>query len=122
MIRSAAMVPWRGSRKIAFLPVARPQIDYVPPDWPAQIERRIYYDPSGPSGADVSLRTYIHTTSSGRADLEGVVLPMVEINQIDVPVDRFASRTADLRSQGFAAGALVMLGGVGAGSADCPGF
>ena len=38
----------------------------------AQIERSIYLH-LDPTGADVSLRTYIYTTLYGRADLEGVL-------------------------------------------------
>ena len=40
----------------------------------------------------------------------------------DVPVDALSDRTDSLRDQGFDAAAIVMLGGPGAGSADCPGF
>jgi hypothetical protein len=105
---------------VAFVPVARPQIDAQPSDWEAQILRRVYYDPT--TLGDISLRTFIQRTSHGRADIEGVVLPRVELNQLDVPVGALGNRTSELREQGFDAGALVMLGGVGAGTAERLGF
>jgi hypothetical protein len=110
-----------GTRKIAFIPVFRPNIDAVPPDWEAQIQRRIASDPD-PTGADISLRAWFRTTSYGRTDIEGVVLPRVSINAVNVPVNALASRTASLRAEGFDAAALVMLGGVGAGTAEPAGF
>ncbi len=114
---------WIGKKKLAFIPVYRPSYDPVPPvDWAQQIERRIYFDPEA-FGVDVSLRNYIYTTSYGRADLEGQVLPMVEVNQINVPVDALAGQyEQSLRNQGFDAAAIVMLGGVGAGTSQLAGF
>ena len=114
---------WIGKKKLAFIPVYRPSYDPAPPpDWAQQIARRIYFDPDA-LGVDVSLRNYIYTTSYGRADLEGQVLPMVEVNQLDVPVDALAGQyEQSLRNQGFDAAAIVMLGGFGAGSAQAAGF
>jgi hypothetical protein len=112
---------WFGTKRVAFIPVYRPRMDAVPSDWEAQIQCRINFDPDS-TGADVSLRSYIQTTSYGRADLEGSVLPRVEIDRVDVRVDALADRTDSLRDQGFNAGALVMLGGVGAGTAQLAGF
>ena len=118
------MRTWIGRKKIAFLPVhrsnAHPPDEPVPADWPADILRRILFDPiPAPSGPDRSLRTYIHTASSGRADLDAVVLPMQVLDQQDVPPNAFEAQFgAQLRQQGFDAAALVMLGGVGAGTAE----
>ena len=65
---------WNGLRKIAFVPVhrsnAHPPDQPVPPDWAAEILARVLYDPNAALGTDRSLRTYIHTASSGRADLD----------------------------------------------------
>jgi hypothetical protein len=63
---------------------------------------------------DVSLHAYIHTVSSGRADLSAVVQPMETLNQQDVPPDIFESSLGPLmRAQGYDAAAIVMLGGPG---------
>jgi len=140
---------WLGKKRVAFIPVFRPQLDAVPADWEAQILRRIYHDPQpwptaqppadpGPvigrglvpaalppaqtPGPDISLRTHIHTTSYGRADIEGIVLPRVQTNLIDVRLETFHDRTHELRGQGFDAAAIVMLGGAGAGTAEAAGF
>ena len=118
------MRTWIGRKKIAFLPVhrsnAHPPDEPVPADWPGDILRRVLFDPiPAPTGPDRSLRTYIHTASSGRADLDAVVLPMQVLDQQDVPPNAFEAQFgAQLRQQGFDAAALVMLGGVGAGTAE----
>ena len=105
---------WIGKKKIAFIPVYRPSFDTLPPNWTEQILRRIYFDPAKP-GIDKSLRSYINITSYGIADLEGHVLPIVEINQQDVAVNALVREyEKSLRNQGFDAGALVMLNGAGA--------
>src|SRR5262245_23304270 len=109
---------WIGRKKLAFIPFHRPTFDEfpVPTDWPNEILRRVLFDP-GPTGADRSLRTYIHVASSGRADLDPVVLPMVTIDQGDVPPDFLEAQLgSQLRAEGFDAAALVMLGGPGAGT------
>ena len=120
------MKTWIGRKRIAFLPVhrsnAHPPDQPVPTDWPGEILRRVLFDPTPPTGADRSLRTYIQTASSGRADLDAVVLPMQVIDQQDVPPNAFEAQFgAQLRQQGFDAAALVMLGGAGAGSAESVG-
>jgi len=117
------MKTWIGRKRIAFLPVhrlnANPPDEPVPADWPGEILRRVLFDPTPPTGADRSLRTYIHTASSGRADLDAVVLPMEVIDQQDVPPNAFKAQfEAQLQQQGFDAAALVMLGGIGAGTAE----
>ena len=117
------MATWSGRKKIAFLPVhrlnAQPPDNPVPADWPAEILQRVFFDPTLPTGADRSLRAFIHTASSGRADLDAVVLPMQEIDRQDVRPNAFEAQFgAQLRQQGFDAAALVMLGEPGAGSAE----
>jgi hypothetical protein len=66
-------MPWLGRKKIAFIPLHRPNAhppdDAIPADWPAETLRRVYYDPNVLRGLpDRSLRTYIHCVSSGLAD------------------------------------------------------
>jgi len=118
---------WIGRKKIAFLPVHRthafPPDDPVPADWPNEIRRRVLFDPDTVTRMDRSLRAYLLAASSGRADLDAVVLPMQSVNEQDVPVDFFEDQLGDqLRSQGFDAAGLVMLGGPGAGTATRGGF
>ena len=65
-------MPWIGRKKIAFIPVYRPNArppDLIPTDWPNQIMRRVLFDPDQNSGADRSLHAYIRAASSGRAEL-----------------------------------------------------
>src|SRR6266496_5425827 len=111
---------WIGRKKIAFVPVYRPNArppDQIPTDWPNQILRRVLFDPDTRTGADRSLRAYFHAASSGRADFDAVVRPMVIIDQQDVLPELFDKELGGpkLRAQGFDAGAVVMLGGPGAG-------
>src|SRR5919108_4560714 len=113
---------WIGKKKIAFIPVNRPSVDVLQSDWKEQILRRIHCDPVQP-GVDKSLHSYINTTSYGRAELEGHVLPVVEIEKQDIPADALAGQYEEsLRSQGFDAAALVTLNGEGAGNAQSAGF
>jgi Tachylectin len=113
-------MPWIGRKKIAFVPVYRPNAhppDQIPPDWENAILQRVLYDPNPVSGRDRSLRAYIHTVSSGRADLDAIVTPMQTIDQQDVPPTAFESQLGpQLRDQGCDAAAIVMLGGLGAGT------
>ncbi len=117
---------WIGRKKLAFVPLFRPNAhppDQIPTDWENQILRRVLFDPNPTTGADRSLRAYIHAASSGRADLDAVVMPRESVDQQDVPVAFLEGKLgAQLRSQGFNAAAIVMLGGVGAGSAQSGGF
>src|ERR1039458_4923684 len=82
---------WIGRKKIAFIPVHRPNAhppdDPVPADWPNEIRRRAFFDPDATTRVDRSLRAYIQAASSGLADLDGVVQPMLILDQQDVPVD-----------------------------------
>jgi hypothetical protein len=117
---------WIGRKKIAFVPVYRPNAhppDQIPDDWPDQIMRRIVYDPDTASGTDRSLRAYIHTASSGIADLDPLITPMQTVNEQNVPPDALeATMGAQLRASGCSAAAIVMLGGLGAGTALIGGF
>jgi hypothetical protein len=111
---------WIGRKKIAFIPLYRnPNIppDQIPNDWPDKILQRVLYDPNPITNLDHSLRTYIQKVSSGRADLDVVVLPMITFAMQngppnrDVPPDFYESQLGNqLRSQGFDAACLVMLG------------
>ena len=111
---------WTGQKKLAFIPVYRPNAhppDQIPPDWNDDILRRVLFDPDPTTKADKSLRTYIHTVSSGLADLDAVVMPMQVVDQQDVPPDILEGQLgSQLRNQGFDAAAIVMLGGPGAGT------
>ena len=118
---------WIGRKKIAFIPVHRPNAhppdDPVPADWPNEIRRRAFFDPDTSTRMDRSLRAYIHAASSGLADLDGVVQPMLILDQQDVPVDALEGQLGNqLRSQGFDAGAIVMLGQPPTGTSQRGGF
>ena len=94
-------MPWLGRKNIAFIPLHRPNAhppdDPIPADWPAEILRRVYYDPNAfPNLPDRSLRTYIHRVSSGLADLDATVLPMEILDQQDVPPDALEKDWTDL--------------------------
>jgi PASTA domain-containing protein len=117
-----AVGPWTGLRRVAFVPVDRGMFNEPPGpppnDWPEQIWRRVFYWPDA-GGVDVSLRSYIRTTSQGVADIEGEVRPMQTVGVKDVPPAFLASELeGTLRGLGFNAAALVMIGGVNAGQGD----
>jgi PASTA domain len=111
---------WIGRKNLAFVPLYRPNAhppDQIPPAWPDQILRRALFDPDPNTGADRSLRAYIHTASSGVADLNAVVMPMQVFDAQDVPPNALEGQLGpQLRAEGFDAAAIVMLGGPGAGS------
>lgn len=113
---------WIGRKKLALIPLYRPNAhppDQIPADWNDQILRRVLFDPDPMTGMDRSLRAYIHTASSGLADLDAVVMPMAVVDQQDVPPNILEGQLGpQLRSQGFAAAAIVMLGGPGAGTSQ----
>ena len=111
---------WIGRKKLALVPLYRTNAhppDQIPTDWNNQILRRVLFDPDSTTGADRSLRAYIHAASSGRADLDAVVMPMQVIDRQDVLPDALEGQLgSQLRDAGFDAAAIVMLGGLGAGS------
>jgi len=116
---------WIGRKKIAFFPVYRPNVpppnppDQIPADWHNDIVRRVLFDPDPTTGADRSLRTYINAASSGRADLDATVMEMQVVDQNNVPPNFLDGQfRSQLENAGFDAAALVMLGGVGAGTAE----
>ncbi len=113
-------MPWLGTRRVVFVPLDRGQYNefVVPPDWKRSIEARVYYDPIPTSGIDASLRTFILTMSQGRADIVADVAdPIVLVKPGDVaPTDPDVAALIDpiAQSGGYDAGAVIMLGGVGA--------
>jgi hypothetical protein len=113
-------MPWIGRKKIAFVPLSRPNAippDVIPAGWETDILRRVLYDPDPGTGKDRSLRAYIHTVSSGVADLDAIVTERHSINQQDVPAAILEPEIgARLRAEGCDAAAIVMLGGPGAGT------
>lgn len=118
---------WLGRRKLAFVPVHRPNAhppdEGVPADWPNQILRRVLFDPDPTTKTDRSLRAYVHAASSGRADLDAVVMPTEVLDQQDVPVNALEGRLGSfLRGSGFDAAALVMLGQPPTGTSMRGGF
>ena len=115
---------WLGLKTLAFIPLTRSNVatDVPPPNWADQILQRVYYDKDPRTGVDRSLRAYIHTVSSGLADLHVVVLPPQTIvaggpNGTDVAPDALEATEGNLlRAAGFDGAAIVMLGGPGGGS------
>lgn len=76
---------WIERKKLALVPLSRSNAhprDQVPADWEDQILRRVLFDPTSGIGADRSLRAYIHAASSGRADLDAVVMRFVDAHEI----------------------------------------
>src|SRR5215472_2507151 len=70
IVLGSAEMTWMGRKNLALVPLYRPHAhppDQIPPDWPDQILRRVLYDPDPHTGADRSLRAYIHAASSGLA-------------------------------------------------------
>jgi hypothetical protein len=120
-------MPWIGRKRIAFVPLHRPNAhppdEPVPADWPADILKRVLFEPDSRTGADRSLRALIHAMSSGRADLDAVVMPMEVLDQQDVPPNALEGKLGSaLRDQGFHAAALVMLGQPPTGQGEEGGF
>lgn len=120
---------WIGRKKIAFFPVYRGNAeppDQIPADWPDLIMQRLVYDPDPKTGSDRSLRTYIRSASSGRADFDVVLMPMVTINAPNADVTPAVLEDqlngSSLRSQGFDAAAAVTLGGLNTGTGELGGF
>jgi hypothetical protein len=115
---------WSGLKTLAYVPLTRSNIpsDVPPPDWANQIMQRVYDDIDPKTHVDRSLRAYIHTVSSGLADLHVVVQPPQTIvgtgpGGTDVAPDALeATLGSQLRAQGYDGAAIVMLGGPGGGS------
>ncbi len=111
--------PWVGTKRVAFVPlfrtVATPP-DQIPPNWEQTILARVLYNPRREAnGTDRSLRAWLRAASSGRADIDPVVLPMQTIDRQDVDPDALEGQLgSQLRDQGMDAAVLVMLGGRGA--------
>jgi hypothetical protein len=113
--------PWLGRKRVAFVPLFRSNAvppDQIPPDWENAILRRVTYDPRREAnGADRSMRAWVQAASSGRADIDPVVLPMQTIDKQVVEANELEDQLGgSLRDQGMDAAVLVMLGGRGAGT------
>ncbi|NJN83674.1 MAG: hypothetical protein HC802_16260 [Caldilineaceae bacterium] len=82
------------------------------------ILRRVIYGPRREAnGADRSLRAWVRAASSGRADIDPMVLPMQTIDKQVVEANELEEQLGgSLRNQGIDAAMLVMLGGRGAGT------
>jgi hypothetical protein len=116
---------WLGLKTLAFIPLSRTGIqppDIIPTDWPDQIMQRVFFDPAkDPNGqpipgTDRSVRAYIHTVSSGLADIDVVVQLPETIEGKDIPPDALEGTKGNLlRANGFDGAAIVMLGGPGGG-------
>jgi PASTA domain len=108
---------WLGQKKLAFIPLSRTNAqppDVIPADWADQIKQRVFFNPS--SDTDRSVRAYIHTVSSGLADLDVSVQPPKTIAGQDIAPDALeATMGNQLRAEGFDGAAIVMLGGPGGG-------
>lgn len=108
-------IPWLGRKRVAFVPLFRSNAippDQIPANWETIILRRVLYDPRPEAnGADRSLRAWVRAVSSGRADIDPIVLPMQTINRQNVlPGDLDGTLGGPLRNQGMDAAVLVMLG------------
>lgn len=110
---------WTGTKKIAFIPVYRTTAfppDQIPANWEDEIRKRVALDPSA-NGNDRSISAWVRTVSGGLADVEPVVLPMKTVTGPVVEANALEQEMGQsLRNQGFDAAAIVMLGGVGAGT------
>lgn len=114
-------IPWQGTKRVAFVPLFRSNAappDEIPPDWGNVILRRVAYDPRPEAnGADRSLRAWLRAVSSGRADIDPLVMSMQTINKQVVAADELEGALGSLlRAQGVQSAVLVMLGGRGAGT------
>jgi PASTA domain-containing protein len=106
---------WLGRKRVAFVPLFRSHAappDLIPTEWEAAIRRRVLFDPRREAnGADRSLRAWLRAASSGRADIDPVVLPMQTIDKQAVEATELEGTLgSQLRAQGMDAAVLVMLG------------
>jgi hypothetical protein len=110
---------WLGLKTLAFIPLSRTNAnppDVIPADWAGQIMQRVYYDQDPKTGMDRSVRAWVHTVSSGVADIAVVVQQPQTIAGQDIAFDVLeATQGAQLRANGFNGAAIVMLGGPGGG-------
>jgi len=129
-LKGEKVMPWIGRKKIAFVPVFRPNVpppdppDVIPADWEGDIMRRLFFDPDTRTGADRSLSAYIHKVSSGRASFDAVIKPTVIIDRKDVRLEDpdVSQMGSKLKDERFDAAALVMLGLPPAGTSQRGGF
>ena len=109
---------WIGRKRVAFVPVFRSRNqppDRVPPDFADQILKKVLFNPSPlRGGADFSLRGWVRAASSGRADIDPVVLAMETSDANETTPTEFDERLGGrLRDQGFDQAAIVTLSGGG---------
>ncbi len=141
---SSSVIPWFGTKNVAFVPVFRDSPDVVPPDvmpdnWRDVIMDRVVGGPpenwrdgtlrrvvNDPRHKDRSLRAWLQRVSWGKANIDPKVFEIRKVTQKAVAPDHFAreenpnqeqSLNEDhLKAQGFSSAVLVMLGGRGAGT------
>lgn len=87
---------WTGGCRIAFIPVWNRKVDREPAsDWADEVRARAFYDPDPATGFDRSLQHWIRTASSGRAHVDGEVLPVVAAEDADAISAGLASLPAE---------------------------
>jgi hypothetical protein len=101
--------PWIGPRKIVVIPaiVNDPQYISPPSNWVSLIQQRLFFDPDPNTGADRSLRSYIHTISYGKALLEADVVNPVTVQPCDINATIESCPTSHL----YEYACLVFMGG-----------
>lgn len=80
------MIRWIGAKRIVFVPMIRPlDINRDRDSFLQLVKRRILFDPR--ATGDTSFANYIHTTSSGRAWIDPVILFPIETSSEDLMFD-----------------------------------
>src|ERR1039457_2034195 len=106
---------WLGRKKLALIPLSRTNAqppDVIPAGWADLIMGRVFFQKGPETSTDRSVRAWVHTVSSGVADLDVVVEPPQTIEGQDIAPDALEATMGDqLRAQGFDGAAIVMLGG-----------
>lgn len=103
--------PWRGPKKVAFVPVLNVNVDTNPPaDFRDRVFQRVFFDPHPTTNIDRSLQRYIETVSYGRATLAPSVLNVVTHTAPDA--DTVGTGLRSLPSgHDFDAACIVLLSG-----------
>ncbi len=97
---------WIRRKKVALVPV-RAGSQALPPDFRNQLLAWALFHPDPTTRRDISLGAYIHSVSSGRADLDVVLMALEPIPYIPPPKDVLEGQLGpQLRSQGFDAAAI----------------
>jgi hypothetical protein len=124
------LIPWVGTKKVAFVPVFREIVppDVMPPDWRNVILNRVINDirPQA-GGVDRSLRAWLQRVSFGRADIEPDVREIRTVTQEAVEPGHFANEDPNqqgslneqrLKDEGFSSAILIMLGTINTGTTN----